>query len=65
MAGVLAGAFGAAYLARWVGEQSGLATFHHLLATLPAGARLRDWLTLRASGHSRPGRLRLAWWLAA
>jgi hypothetical protein len=50
MAGLLAGAVGAAYLARWVGEQSGLADFHHLLATLPAGARLRDSLTLRATG---------------
>jgi hypothetical protein len=48
MAGVLAGALGAAFLARWAGEQSGLATFHHLLTTLPAGARLRDSLTLRA-----------------
>lgn len=50
MVGVLAGAVGAAYLARWVGEQSGLASFHHLLATLPAGAHLRDSLTLRATG---------------
>jgi hypothetical protein len=50
MAGVLAGAVCAAYLARWVGEQSGLATFHHMLATLPVGAHLRDSLTLRATG---------------
>jgi subtilisin family serine protease len=50
MAGVLAGAVAAAYLARWVGEQSGLATFHHLLATLPAGATLHDSLTLGATG---------------
>jgi hypothetical protein len=50
MAGVLAGALAAAYLTRWVGERSGLATFHHLLATLPAGARLRDTLTLGATG---------------
>jgi hypothetical protein len=49
MAGVLAGAVAAAFLARWVGEQSGLATFHHLLATLPAGARLRGPLTLGAA----------------
>ncbi len=49
MAGVLAGAVAATYLARWAGEQSGLATFHHLLATLPAGAHLRDSLLLRAS----------------
>jgi hypothetical protein len=49
MAGVLAGALAAAYLTRWVGERSGLAGFHHLLATLPAGARLRDTLTLGAT----------------
>ena len=48
MAGVLAGALAAAFLARWVGEQSGLATFHHLLATLPVGARLHSSLRLRA-----------------
>jgi hypothetical protein len=50
MAGVLAGAVAASYLARWVGEQSGLAGFHHLLATLPAGGRLHDSLALRATG---------------
>jgi hypothetical protein len=50
MAGLIAGAFAAAFVARWVGEQSGLATFQHLLATLPAGARFRDSLALGASG---------------
>jgi hypothetical protein len=50
MAGVAAGAAGAAFAARWVGEQSGLATFHHLVAALPAGARLTDHLTLGAGG---------------
>jgi hypothetical protein len=50
MAGLIAGALAAAFVARWVGEQSGLATFQHLLATLPAGARLRDTLTLNADG---------------
>jgi hypothetical protein len=50
MAGLIAGALAAAFVARWVGEQSGLATFRHLLATLPAGARLRDSLTLGAAG---------------
>jgi len=50
MAGLLAGAFAAAFVARWVGEQSGLATFRHMLATLPAGARLHDSLTLGATG---------------
>jgi hypothetical protein len=50
MAALVVGAVAAPFLARWVGEQSGLATFHHLLATLPAGARLRDSLTLGAGG---------------
>ena len=50
MIGVLAGALAAAVLARWVGQQSGLASFHHLLATLPAGRHLLDPLTLRATG---------------
>ncbi len=50
MAAVLGGALAAGYLARWTGEQSGLTTFHHLLATLPVGAHLRDSLMLRASG---------------
>jgi hypothetical protein len=48
MAGVLTGALAAAFTARWVGERSGLATFHHLLATLPVGAHLHDSLTLGA-----------------
>jgi hypothetical protein len=48
MAGVLLGALAAAFVALWVGQQDGLATFHHLLATLPAGARLRGTLTLGA-----------------
>jgi len=50
MAGLLAGALAAAFVARWVGEHSGLAEFRHLLATLPAGARLRDSLRLGATG---------------
>ena len=50
MAALIAGALAAAFVARWVGEQSGLATFQHLLATLPAGVRLRDSLTLGAAG---------------
>jgi len=37
------------FVARWVGEHSGLATFQHQLATLPVGARLRDSLTLGAT----------------
>jgi hypothetical protein len=58
MAGLMAGAVAAAFTARWVGEQSGLATFRHLLATLPAGARLRDSLTLGTGGA-------LGFWLLA
>jgi hypothetical protein len=50
MAGIFAGALAAAFIARWIGQQPGLATFQHLLATLPAGARLRDALTLGATG---------------
>jgi hypothetical protein len=50
MAGLVGGALAAAFVARWVGEQSGLATFQHLLATLPPGARFRDSLALGASG---------------
>lgn len=49
MAGVLLGGLAAAFITRWVGEQDGLATFHHLLATLPAGARLTGALSLGAS----------------
>ena len=50
MIGVLAGALAAGLLARWIGEQPGSSTFHHLLATLPVGAHLHDSLTLGASG---------------
>lgn len=50
MLGLLAGSLAAAFVARWVGEQSGLAGFQHLLATRPVGARLRDSLTLGATG---------------
>jgi hypothetical protein len=50
MAGLLAGALGAAFVARWVGEHSGLTGFRHLLATLPVGARLRDSRALGATG---------------
>jgi hypothetical protein len=50
MIAVLAGALAAALLARWVGQHAGLASFHHLLATLPAGRHLLDPLTLRATG---------------
>jgi hypothetical protein len=50
MIGVLAGALAAGFLARWAGEQPGSGMFHHLLATLPAGAHLHDSLKLGASG---------------
>ena len=50
MAGLLGGALAAAFVARWVGQQSGFAGFQHLLATLPVGARFRDSLTLGATG---------------
>jgi hypothetical protein len=50
MAALFGGAIAAAFVARWIGEQSGLATFRHMLATLPAGGRLRDSLTLGAAG---------------
>ncbi len=49
MAGVLAGAVAAAFLARWVGEQQGLAAFRHSLATLPVGAWLHGSLALGAT----------------
>ena len=46
MAGVLIGALAAGLITLWIGEQSGLATFHHLLATLPAGAHMQARLAL-------------------
>jgi hypothetical protein len=49
MAGLLGGALAAAFVARWVGQQSGFSGFQHLLATLPVGARFRDSLTLGAA----------------
>ena len=59
MAGLLVGALAAAFVARWVGEQSGLATFQHQLATLPVGATFHDSLALGAGGALA------AWTLAA
>ena len=46
MAGVLIGGLAAALITLWIGEQSGLAMFRHLLATLPAGAHLQAQLAL-------------------
>jgi hypothetical protein len=50
MAAVLAGALAAGLITFWIGEQSGLATFHHLLASLPAGAHMRANLVLGSRG---------------
>jgi hypothetical protein len=50
MAGVLVGALAAALITLWIGQQSGLATFHHLLSTLPAGAHLHAQLALGSRG---------------
>ena len=43
---VLVSALAAALITLWIGEHVGLASYHHLLATLPAGARLRAALSL-------------------
>lgn len=45
---VLVSALAAALIMLWIGEHAGLASYHHLLATLPAGARLRAALSLGA-----------------
>jgi hypothetical protein len=48
MAGLLAGGAAAACLARWVGERSGQATFHHLWMTTIRGSGMwkdASWLT--------------------
>jgi len=45
---VLVSALAAALITLWIGEHVGLASYHHLLATLPAGTRLRGALSLRA-----------------
>lgn len=46
MAAVLVGALAAALITLWIGDQSGLGTFHHQLATLPVGANFRAQLAL-------------------
>jgi hypothetical protein len=46
MAAVLIGALAAGLITLWIGEQSGLSTFHHLLATLPSGAHFQTQLVL-------------------
>jgi hypothetical protein len=50
MVGLIAGSVAAAFVARWVGEQSGTAVLQHLLATRPTGARFYDSLKLGATG---------------
>ena len=49
MAVVLLSALAAGLVTLWIGEHWGLATYHHLLATLPAGAHLSASLSLGAS----------------
>jgi hypothetical protein len=46
MAAMLIGALAAGLITLWIGEQSGLSTFHHLLATLPSGAHFQTQLVL-------------------
>jgi hypothetical protein len=48
MLAVLASALAAAWIVLWVGEHVGLASYHHLLATLPVGAHLHAALRLGA-----------------
>jgi hypothetical protein len=48
MAIVLVSALAAALITLWIGEHVGLASYHHLLATLPYGAQLHAALTLGA-----------------
>ena len=50
MAAVIAGAVAAAFVTRWLGGQFGLASYRHLLATLPVGARLDGPLVLGSGG---------------
>src|ERR1035438_6774508 len=46
MAAMLIGALAAGLITLWIGERSGLSTFHHLLATLPSGAHFQAQLAL-------------------
>lgn len=50
MLSVLLGALAAALIARWIGEQSGAATFHHLLIVSRPGTLLRAPLALGGVG---------------
>jgi hypothetical protein len=50
MAGVLAGGAAAALIARWIGQQSGAAAYHHVLALGRPGALLQEPLMLGGRG---------------
>ncbi len=50
MAGILAGAVGAAFAALWTGEQFGAGTFQRLLASARPGAIVRPPITLGSHG---------------
>jgi hypothetical protein len=50
MLSVLLGALAAALMARWIGEQAGAATFHHLLTVSRPGAMLHAPLALGGVG---------------
>ena len=47
-AGLVLGAVAAAFMTMWVGEQIGLSTYNHLLATAPAGTVFNSSLGLGA-----------------
>ncbi|HEX5292042.1 MAG TPA: hypothetical protein VFX25_24500 [Streptosporangiaceae bacterium] len=50
VAGILAGATAAAFLAAWIGGQAGLGAFRHQLAAAKAGALIRQPVVLGAHG---------------
>jgi hypothetical protein len=50
MAGVLVGGAAAALIARWIGQQSGAAAYHHVLALGRPGALLQEPLMLGGRG---------------
>jgi hypothetical protein len=50
VSGLVLGGTGASLLAMWIGQRQDLASFRSLLASSPAGTRLRDSLTLGGHG---------------
>jgi hypothetical protein len=50
MAAVLVAALAAGLVTLWIGQQSGLAAYNHLLATLPVGAHFQAQLVLGSRG---------------